>query len=84
MFSHSFTSKPVKTLEKPLKKFNRLETIRRQNTLVNKMKTEYSKALKMNEQDYMRSFKDKAAKVTTQLNVRHPGEGSSALFNLNM
>lgn len=48
------------------------------------MKAEFTKALKMNENDYMKEFKDKAAKVTKELNTINHGDGSSAIYNLNM
>lgn len=38
----------------------------------------------MNEDDYMKEFRDKAAKVTKELNKINHGVGSSAIYNLNM
>lgn len=38
----------------------------------------------MNEDDYMKEFKDKAASITAKLNQENDGEGSSALYNINM
>jgi len=38
----------------------------------------------MNEDDYMKEFRDKAAEVTQELNRINNGDGSSAIYNLNM
>lgn len=48
------------------------------------MKNKFSKDLKMNEEDYMKEYRQKAAQLTSQLNITNPGVGSSAIFNLNM
>ena len=60
------------------------EIIRQRNIQAKKIRTGFSKALKLNEDDYMKEFKQKAAEITERLNNTHEGEGSSAIFNLNM
>jgi hypothetical protein len=49
-----------------------------------KVRTNFTKALRLTEDDYMKEFKEKAAKITRVLNNLRDGVGSSATFNLNM
>ena len=65
-------------------KFNKLEAMRKQNKTINQIKIKFSKELKMNDEEYLRDFKSKASMITKQLNNLHSGDGSSAVFNLNM
>jgi hypothetical protein len=54
------------------------EIIRNRITQAKKTRTEFSKALRLNEDDYMRVFLEKAKKVTEELNEHNEGLGSSA------
>ena len=49
-----------------------------------KVRTNFTKALRLTEDDYMKEFKEKAAEITKVLNSLREGDGSSAMFNLNM
>lgn len=49
-----------------------------------KVRTNFTKALRLTEDDYMKEFKEKAAEITKILNNLREGDGSSAMFNLNM
>ncbi|CAI2387678.1 unnamed protein product [Moneuplotes crassus] len=69
---------------KPKRKLKNYEQIRHNIAQSNKVRANFMKALKMNEDDYLKEFKDKAASITQRLNQANDGEGSSALFNLNM
>jgi hypothetical protein len=60
------------------------EIIRSRITQAKKTRTQFSKALRLNEDDYMKVFLDKAKKVTEELNGHNDGQGSSAVYNLNM
>lgn len=73
--------KSHETAPKTLKKYL---SIRKQQFEVNKLRNKFIRALRMTQEDYMKEFKQKAAEKTTELNRRKPGDGSSAIFNLNM
>ncbi|CAI2360050.1 unnamed protein product [Moneuplotes crassus] len=69
---------------KPKRKLKEYEQIRHNIAHANKVKADFTKALKMNEDDYLQEFKEKASAITDKMNKINNGDGSSALFNLNM
>lgn len=46
------------------------QVIRQRIQTANKFRTDFSKALKLNEDDYMKDFRQKAAEVTDKLNLK--------------